>query len=179
MKKLLFAVAAAVAVPSCASTPKTAAEQHTLETQAASTLREMQNQQPGLSNAIQSAYAYAVFPDVGKGAFIVGGAGGRGVLYEHGMPTGNVKITKASFGASIGAESMAELVILSNQDEVNKLKSGSFDLGGNIQAVVIQQGGSVPIGTVRGTMVYVMPRGGAMVDVSVAGQRITFEPLAG
>jgi lipid-binding SYLF domain-containing protein len=95
------------------------------------------------------------------------------------MPSGNVKISQASFGASVGAESMAELVILSSQDEVNKLKSGSFDLGANANVVVLSAGGGAPTGTVRGTMVYVMPRGGAMVDVSVAGQRITFEPLAG
>jgi lipid-binding SYLF domain-containing protein len=179
MKSILLAVAAVLAVPSCASTPKSAGEQHTMENKAMATLRDMQQKAPGLSNALQGAYAYAVFPDVGKGAFIVGGAGGAGVLYEHGMPSGNVKISQASFGASVGAESMAELVILSSQDEVNKLKSGSFDLGANANVVVLSAGGGAPTGTVRGTMVYVMPRGGAMVDVSVAGQRITFEPLAG
>jgi lipid-binding SYLF domain-containing protein len=179
MKKVLLAVAAVLAVPSCASTPKSAGEQHTLENKAVATLNEMQQRSPGLSNALQSAYAYAVFPDVGKGAFIVGGAGGVGVLYEHGMPTGNVKISKASFGASVGAESMAELVILGDQNAVNQLKSGSFDLGANVQAVVLTSGGAAPTGTVRGTRVFIMPRGGAMVDVSVAGQRISFEPLAG
>jgi lipid-binding SYLF domain-containing protein len=179
MKKVLLAVAAVLAVPSCASTPKNAGEQHTLESQATASLREMQQKQPGLTNAIQGAYAYAVFPDVGKGAFIVGGAGGAGVLYEHGRPTGNVKITKASFGASVGAASMAELIILNDQDAVNQIKSGSFDLGANVQAVVITSGGAAPTGTVRGTQVFIMPRGGAMVDVSVAGQKVSFEPLAG
>jgi lipid-binding SYLF domain-containing protein len=179
MKKLLFAAAAALAVPSCASSPKNATEQHDLNNQAAATLREMQSRNPNITNVLQGAYAYAVFPDVGKGAFIVGGAGGRGVLYEHGVPTGNVRISKASFGASVGAQSMAELVVLGDQNAVNQIKSGSFDLGGNVQAVVIQTGGGLPTGTLRGTSVYVMPRGGAMVDVSVSGQRISFQPLAG
>jgi hypothetical protein len=74
---------------------------------------------------------------------------------------------------------MAELVILNDQNQVNQLKSGSFDLGANVQAIVLTTGGAAPTGTVRGTQVFIMPRGGAMVDVSVAGQRISFEPLAG
>lgn len=179
MKNVLLAVAAALAVPSCASTPKNAQEQHTLQSQAQATLNEMQQRQPGLSNAVQGAYAYAVFPDVGKAAFIVGGAGGAGVLYEHGVPTGNVKISKASFGASVGAQSMGELIILNDQNSVNQIKSGSFDLGANVSAIVLTSGGAAPTGTVRGTQVFLMPRGGAMVDVSVSGQKVSFSPLAG
>jgi lipid-binding SYLF domain-containing protein len=179
MRNILLAVAVVLAVPSCASTPKSASEQHTLTNKAQATLTEMKQKAPGLENTLQSAYAYAVFPDVGKGAFIVGGAGGAGVLFQGGVPIGNVKISKASFGASVGAESMAELVILNDQNQVNQLKSGSFDLGANVQAIVLTTGGAAPTGTVRGTQVFIMPRGGAMVDVSVAGQRISFEPLAG
>ena len=179
MKKLMFAAVMAALVPACASTPKTPQEVHTMENKASSTLAEMRQKDSSIDPLLSNAYAYAVFPEVGKAGFIAGGASGSGILYEHGRPTGNVKISAASFGAQAGAQSFAELVLLHNQDEVNKLKNGSFDLGTNVNAVVLKQGAAATSGTARGTMVFVMPRGGAMVDISVAGQQIKFEPFAG
>jgi len=179
MKKLIFAAAIAALAPACAHTPNTPQQQYTMQSKASSTLAEMRQQDPSIDQVLGNAYAYAVFPEVGKAGFIAGGASGSGILYEHGRPTGNVKITQASVGAQAGAQTFAELVILHNQDEVNKLKSGSFDLGGNASAVVLKQGAAAATGTARGQSVFVMPRGGAMVDVSVAGQQIKFEPFAG
>jgi hypothetical protein len=52
-------------------------------------------------NASQSAdffnnsYAYAVFPTVGKGSFIVGGAHGDGRVYAHGVAVGTTAVTVA------------------------------------------------------------------------------------
>jgi len=179
MKKLMFAAVLAALVPACASTPKTPQEVHTAQNKASSTLAEMRQRDSSIDPILSNAYAYAVFPEVGKAGFIAGGASGSGILYEHGQPTGNVKLTQGSVGAQAGAQTFAELVILHNQDEVNKLKSGSFDLGGNVSAVVLKQGAAAQSGTARGTIVFVMPRGGAMVDISVSGQQIKFEPFAG
>ena len=179
MKKLILAAIVAAFAPSCAHTPKTAGEQATMESKASNTLVEMRRQDPSIDQVLGSAYAYAVFPDVGKAGFIAGGASGAGILYEHGRPTGNVKISQASFGAQAGAQTFAELVLLHNQDEVNKLKNGSFDLGANASAVVLKAGGAAASGTARGQSVFVMVKGGAMVDISVAGQQIKFEPFAG
>jgi lipid-binding SYLF domain-containing protein len=179
MKKLMFAAVIAALAPACASTPKTPQEVHTAQNKASSTLAEMRQKDPSIAPVLNSAYAYAVFPEIGKAGFIAGGSSGSGILYEHGSPTGNVKLTQASLGAQAGAQTFAELVILHNQDEVNKLKNGSFDLGANVNAVVLKQGAAATTPTTRGTTVFVMPRGGAMVDISVAGQQIKFEPFAG
>jgi lipid-binding SYLF domain-containing protein len=179
MKKLIFAAVAAALVPACASTPKTPQEVSRMESRSSNTLAEMRERDASIAPLLDNAYAFAVFPEVGKAGFIAGGASGAGILYEHGRPSGNVKLTQASLGAQAGAQSYAELVILDNQDQVNKLKNGSFDLGGNVNAVILKQGAAAQMGTTRGLTVFVMPRGGAMVDVSVAGQQIKFEPFAG
>jgi len=179
MKKLIFAAVAAVLVPACASTPKTPQEVATMQSRAGTTVAEMRQRDPSITPVLDNAYAYAVFPEVGKAGFIAGGASGSGILYERGRPSGNVKLTQASLGAQAGAQTYAELVILNNQDQVNKLKNGSFDLGANVNAVVLKQGAAATTGTARGTTVFVMPKGGAMVDISVAGQQLKFEPFAG
>lgn len=179
MKKLIFAAMVAALAPACAHTPKTPQETATMESKASSTLAEMRQKDPTIDQVLGNAYAYAVFPEVGKAGFIAGGASGAGILYEHGRPTGNVKLTQGSFGAQAGAQTFAELVILHNQDEINKLKAGSLDLGANATAVVLKAGGGAATALARGAGVFVMPRGGAMVDISVAGQQIKFEPFAG
>jgi lipid-binding SYLF domain-containing protein len=179
MKKLIFAAVMAALVPACASTPKTPQEVSTMHNKANNTLAEMKSKDSSIEPVLNNAYAYAVFPEVSKAGFIAGGASGAGLLYERGQPTGTVKISKASFGAQAGAETFAELVVLHNQDDVNKLKNGSFDLGANVTAVVLKQGAAADTATARGTSVFIMPKGGAMVDISVAGQQIKFEPFAG
>ena len=179
MKKLILAAIVAAFASSCAHTPKTAGEQATMESRASNALVEMRRADPSIDQVLGSAYAYAVFPEVGKAGFIAGGASGAGILYEQGRPIGNVTLTQGSFGAQAGAQTFAELVILHNEMEVAKLKAGSFDLGGNASAVVLKSGAGASTALARGAAVFVMPRGGAMVDISVAGQQIKFEPFAG
>ena len=118
-----------------------------------------------------------MFPDVGKaGVGAVGGALGRGILFEQGVPSGYVKIEQASLGAQLGGQKYAELLVLRDQTEVDKLKNGQLDLGANVSAVIVNKGAALSSDTVRGATVFVMPRGGAMVEASIAGQRIDFVP---
>ncbi|MEZ4791928.1 MAG: hypothetical protein R2783_00165 [Gelidibacter sp.] len=42
----------------------------------------------GLKTYFENASGYAIFPNVGKGGLIVGGASGNGVLYENGTAVG-------------------------------------------------------------------------------------------
>src|SRR5262245_15986556 len=52
------------------------------------TLDNMIARDPGLRELLNMSAGYAVFPEVGKGALVVGGASGRGVLYQRGAPIG-------------------------------------------------------------------------------------------
>jgi lipid-binding SYLF domain-containing protein len=71
----LSLVATLVALPIAAR-----AEATLEETSQAIAAREKAD--PGLSKFFGKAAGYAVFPDIGKGGFIVGGAGGSGYLFE-------------------------------------------------------------------------------------------------
>src|SRR3984893_3162988 len=51
-----------------------------------------------------SCYGYAVFPTVGKGGLIVGGAHGTGHVYEKGKYIGNTSMTQISVGFQAGGE---------------------------------------------------------------------------
>jgi hypothetical protein len=54
----------------------------------------------------ENCYGYAVFPNVGKGAFFVGGAYGQGRVYQAGLITGTASIVKISLGFQMGGPMM-------------------------------------------------------------------------
>src|SRR5271155_6171799 len=50
------------------------------------------------------SYAYAVFPTVGEGAFVVGGAGGKGAVFIGGQQVGNATLAQVSVGFQAGGK---------------------------------------------------------------------------
>ena len=44
--------------------------------------KELVKVDPGLKKFFDDSAGYAIFPNVGKGGFIIGGASGNGVLYQ-------------------------------------------------------------------------------------------------
>jgi len=171
MTRLLIMLAATA----CATAPKTATERYSLESEATNTLHQMIARDPHLDNVVSHSAGYVVFPEIGKAGFGVGGAFGRGVLFEHGKPKGFVKLTQASYGLQAGAEGLAELVVFSDRMAIAKVKSGTFELGGNMSAVVIKEGAAISAKFVEGVAVFQMPRGGLMVEASIAGQHLSYE----
>src|SRR5262245_44038134 len=127
-------------VAACATAPKSASEEKSLAANAEAMLVSMRAKDPGLQPLLDSAAGYVVFPSIGKGGFVVGGAHGRGVLYEQGRMTGFVSLTQASVGAQIGAQTFAELLVFADQGALGRLKAGTFQLGGNISAVALSAG---------------------------------------
>jgi lipid-binding SYLF domain-containing protein len=175
----LIAAAALSLGGACATAPKTADEKADLYVQADTTLRSMKNRDPGLAELLNRSAGYVVFPDIGKGGLIVGGAYGRGILYENGRRKGFVELNQASIGAQVGAQTFSELIVFTNPLDVSKLKMGDFSLGANVSAVALTTGAAASVDTNAGTYVFVVPKGGVMAELSVSGQKLNFEPAGG
>lgn len=162
----------------CATAPKTVEGRADLIASAGDTLSRMIARDVALRPILATAAGYAVFPDVGKGGLIVGGTHGRGVLYERGRAVGYVQLSEASIGAQAGAEAFSELIVFEDRGALNRVKRGSLDLGGNISAVALTAGAAAAVKFTDGVAVFIEPRGGLMVDISVSGQKISFDPGA-
>lgn len=179
MRNLTIVLAAAVGllIAACATTPKTAEGRQDLMRDAQAMLDTMRAQDPGLDRLLQQSAGYVVFPEIGKGGAIIGGAYGRGIVYEQGQPVGFAELNQGSIGAQLGGQTFAELIVFEQQRGLQALKDGRFDIGGTASATVLQTGAAAAtqFGD-EGVAVFVMPRGGLMVDVSVSGQQINFEP---
>lgn len=173
VKQLSLGAAVALAA-GCATTPDTPAERDGLEQRAVATLDIMKARDPSLAPVLDDAVGYAVFPEIGKGGAIVGGAYGHGVVFQHGRPVGFVELSQASIGAQLGGQTFAELIVLRDDAALDRLKSDNLDLGADASAVALTSGGGRGVQFEDGVAVFVMPRGGLMVDISVHGQKIDF-----
>jgi lipid-binding SYLF domain-containing protein len=134
----------------------------------------MRAKDPDLDPLLARSSGYVVFPDIGKGGFVVGGAYGRGVLYQHGQQAGFVDLSQASVGAQVGAQAYSELVVFAQPYDVDRLKAGKFELGANASAVVLTAGAAGATDPSSGVSVFVVPKGGAMAELSVSGQKLNF-----
>jgi len=88
----------------------------TMQSRAGTTVAEMRQRDPSITPVLDNAYAYAVFPEVGKAGFIAGGSYGKGEVFEGGKKIGYADITQATFGLQAGAQTFDELLVFMRRD---------------------------------------------------------------
>ena len=85
---------------------------------------------------LDKAEAIAVFPDVVKAAFIIGGRGGQGVISRRVRGGWSepvfFNLSGGSFGAQIGATKTDYVLLIMNQEGLEGLLKDKFELGGEI-----------------------------------------------
>ena len=160
----------------CKSSPDTPQTRQTLRSDATAALDAMTAKDPGLRDFVDRAHGYAIFPKVGKGAAVVGGASGRGVVFEKGQLVGYADLKQASIGAQAGAQTYSELIVFENDAALWKLKSGNLTFGAEASAVALQSGGAREYRYQGGVAIFILPRGGLMASAAVSGQKITYRP---
>jgi lipid-binding SYLF domain-containing protein len=174
MRNIVFATITAMFIACGGAAPSSQSGRASLEDKAASTLRSMTAKDRTLQPFLDRAAGYVVFPNIGKGGLIVGGAHGRGVLYQHHHPVGFVELSQASFGAQAGAESFAELIVFERQADIERVRGNSYTMGGNVSAVALSAGAGAATQFQNGVSVFIEPHGGVMAELSVHGQQLKF-----
>ncbi len=132
---------------------------------------------PGITKLFASAEGYVIFPNVGKGAYVVGGAAGNGVVYENGHLVGMAKLRQVDIGLQIGGQAFRQVIFFKSEAALSRFKGGNFELAGNASAVVLEQGKAASIEFRDDVAVVTMPKAGAMVEISVGGQKFEYEDL--
>jgi len=123
-----------------------------------------------------TAYGYAVFPSITKAAVVVGGAGGSGRVFEKGAYVGDVKVSQASIGASLGGESFAEVIFFETKAALDKFKGSEWEMAAGMSAVAATSGKSKDAKYTDGVAVFTQAKKGLMADVSVGGQKFKYTP---
>ena len=131
---------------------------------------------PMMADYFNGASGYAIFPNVGKGAYIIGGASGNGVVYENGSMIGYADLKQVDIGLQLGGKAFVEVLFFETEEALQRFKDGSYELSANVSAVILDEGFSEDLQFEDGVAVITVPKGGAMAGISVGGQRFEFTP---
>lgn len=147
----------------------------------------------------KTAYGYAIFPNIGKGAFILGGAYGEGKVFVGGRHVGNTTMTQLSVGAQWGGQAFSQIIFFEHEQAFKDFTSGNFEFSAQASAVAVTAAATAEANTGGGTAagisggrndaatasggyrkgmaIFTVAIGGLMFEASVAGQKFTFSPL--
>lgn len=146
-----------------------------LHAQAMDTIATFRSRDPSIIRFFDDAYGYAVYPSVGKGGLIVGGAVGDGEVFQGGRVIGISRLIKGSIGLQAGGQIFAEIVFFKDRQAMDAFKSGTFAFDAGASAVIIEAGAAVNTPYKSGVAVFVRSKVGAMAEASIGGQGLTFE----
>ena len=157
-------------------------------TSAINVFKTAQAVQPFFDNC----YGYAVFPTVGKGGIVVGGAYGKGRVYQDGLITGTATIAKITVGFQLGGQAFSEIIFFQDKRAYDEFTEGLYEFDASISAVVITAGAQAKAGSDGGTAgasagpatgiqaetryykgmaVFIHAKGGLMYEAAIGGQK--------
>jgi len=144
----------------------------------------------------KSAYAFAVFPTVGKAGIGIGGAYGKGQVYREGNVTGETSLMKATIGLQLGGQAFSEIIFFEDERAYTDFTNGNFEFDASASAVAITAGMQAKAGTegtsagasagpatgaqaktsyYKGMAVFIHTKGGLMYEASIGGQKFSFK----
>lgn len=161
----------------CATAPSTYSGKQELVRKAERTVADFKAADPSLASMLNDSYGYAVFPTVAKGGYVVGGAYGRGVVYEQGRQVGYCDLSQGSFGLQIGGQSYRELILFEHKHALDRFKRNEFALAAQASAVAAASGSGANARYNHGVAVFTLGEKGLMVEAAVGGQRFEYQPM--
>ena len=177
MRKLIiagFALSSFVlAATSWAWDPAEADEYHASSQEAIAVFKEKDS---SIERFFEASAGYVVIPTVGKAGFGIGGARGKGILYENDTPTAIVTLTQLSFGFQWGGQAYSEFIFFEDDATLGNFKRGNYELGAQASAVAITAGASADAKFNGGMAIFTQAKGGLMYEASVGGQKFKVEP---
>ena len=166
-------------ITGCSTAPKTQAEKRGLVAEADATLASMTAKDSSLRDMVDRSAGYAIYPNVGAAGAIVGGAYGRGVVFQNGRPVGFTELNQGSVGAIIGGQTYSQLIVFQDEPALMRLKAGNFDIGAEASAVALKAGVAAATRFEDGIAIFQDPKGGLMAAAAVTGQKLNFQPMQG
>lgn len=178
IRTLLALAVSGVVTAGCASSPapQTPVAQQQIKDESADAIHVMRQDFPDFAAFLDRADGYAIFPDVGKGAVGVGGAYGRGEVYEHGHMIGYAELSQATIGVQLGGQSYAEVICFETPFSLDRFQKGQLTFDASASAVALDSGAAATAKYNNGVAVFTQPNGGLMFEAAVGGQSFNYEP---
>lgn len=162
---------------SCSTAPKSSQGRADIVQDAERALAKARQSDHGVQQVLDEAYGIAVFPEVGKAAVGVGGAYGKGVLFEQGRVVGYCDLSQASLGLQLGGQSYTEILCFEDKKALERFKSENLTLSAQATAVALESGMGANAAYRDGVCVFTTDEAGLMLETSIGGQKFGYQEL--
>jgi len=141
------------------------------------------------------SYGYALFPTIGKGGVVVGGAYGEGRVFQGGKYVGDASMTQLSAGFQLGGQAYSMIIFFENEKAFREFTKGEYAFGANAQATAITASASATASTTgstagasvtkkkaetagayqNGMALFTVAKGGLMYEASLSGAKFSYK----
>ena len=153
---------------------------------------------PTVAPYFTSAYGYAVFPTIGEGAIVIGGAHGKGQVYTGGAVTGFTSMTQITIGFQLGGQAYSQVIFFKDKGAYEDFTNGNFEFDAQASAIAITASVQTSVGTTgtsasmgaggsaglqvntsyrKGMLTFVIGKGGLMFESSIGGQKFNYKQV--
>ncbi len=121
------------------------------------------------------AKGYAVFPNIGKAGIGIGGARGKGEVFEKDEVIGSTTVTQLSIGFQLGGQAFSQIIFFKDKKDLERFTQGNFEIGASASAALITEGANASADYSDGVAVLTFSKGGLMYEASIGGQKFSFQ----
>ncbi len=146
-----------------------------LELSTAKAIINAKEKDPSLAKWFDEAYAYAVFPTVGKGGIGIGGAHGKGIVIKGDLTVAETSLSQLTIGFQLGGQVYSEFIMFKDKTAFDNFARGNFEMGAQVSAVAVTLGASADANYNGGVAVFTIAEGGLMYEATVGGQKFKYK----
>ncbi len=95
-------------------------------------------------------------------------------MYEGGVLIGTARLTQATIGAQLGAQTYSEVVFFESEKALDEFRDGKTAISAALSGAIAADGAGTEAKYQHGVLVYTMDRSGLMFEASIGGQHFKF-----
>lgn len=138
-------------------------------------IKSLYTDNPSIEKHFHDAYGFAVYPTITKAGFVLGGAGGKGLVFKDKTVIGRSDLSQATFGLQAGGQQYQEVIFFENKAALDNFTSGKIKFSGQASAVAIKKGASYDLKYKDGVAIFTKVKAGIMAEASVGGQKFKYK----
>lgn len=134
----------------------------------------LQETNPKVAQKLSKSYGYAVFPSVGRASIVLGGATGKGEVFEQGKLVGYAQLVQVTIGVQLGGQTFSEFVLFPDKKKLDAFKAGKVSFAANAAAVIVKAGAAATT-KYQDLEIIVSSEGGLLIEAAIGGQKFFFK----
>jgi lipid-binding SYLF domain-containing protein len=174
VKLVAVGLCVAIVLAGCSTVPEKQEARDVLTAQVTEAVAIFKEKDPEIKQFFDKSWGYAVLPKVFKGAIWVGGAYGKGEVYEQGKMVGYCDMKQATLGFSLGGEYFREIIFFRDKTDLDAFRAEEYTFSAQATGVAATAGAAAKADYKSGMAVFITTDKGLMVDASLGGQKFKY-----